>query len=231
MQLPDWPNSGLLVAIVVLAVLGPFVWRVLKRVGALLFVRAAVRGALTDIGKRALEQQAEVIHLEPLAEPQWKDPGAMGVMAAGLRRKGFTDCGVFSVDKIPGARVWVFCQEQTSVSAHLYEHPKAGFWPELVTRYTNGSSHSITTMPATGIKLPAWISVIRSPQAPTDQLYERLLRERRPSGIEHLDRQNVVRAYEDAYSRQMIAQKNQGLSPEEVAAVMKRWAEKKAASI
>jgi len=229
MELPDWLRSGSAAAILVLLILLPILWTVLKRVGGLLFLRAAVRGALSDIGRKALEKQPDTIHLEPLSDPQWKDAGAMDAMAGPLRSKGFADCGVFAVDKMPGVKLWILYQEKTFVAAHLYEHPQAGIWPELVTRYTNGASHSITTRPATGIRMPDWITIIRSPEAPTDQLYERLLRERRRNDIEELRRSEVTRAFEAAYSRHMIAQKNAGISPEEVAAVMKKWLEKKAA--
>jgi hypothetical protein len=227
MQLPDRLSPGLIATIVVLLIFAPIVWKVVKRVGALLFLRTALRGALSDIGRKALEKQPDTIHLEPLGDPQWKDAAAMEAMAQPLRSKGFTDCGVFTVDKMPGVKLWILFQEQTWVAAHLHEHPKVGVWPELVTRYMNGASHSITTRPATGIKMPSWITIIRSQEAPTDQLYERLVRERSQNGIEHVSRTDVTRAFEAAYSRQMIAMKNEGISPEEVAAVMNKWAEKK----
>lgn len=229
MGLPNWLNSGWVATFVVLLVFVILFWRVLKRVGALLFLRAVLRRGLSDVGRKALEKQPDTIRLDPLAEPQWKNAAAMEGMAEPLRRKGFVDCGVHTVDKIPGVKLWILFHEQTWIAAHLHEHPKAGVWPELVTRYTNGASHSITTRPATGIRMPDWITIIRSPEAPTDQLYERLLKERNPNGIEHVRREDVARAFEDAYSRQMLAQKNAGISPEEVAAVMKKWAERKGA--
>ena len=229
MQIPDRVSPQVLATIILLAVLAPFVWRVVKRLGALLFLRAAVRGALSDIGRKALERQPDTIHLELTKNPQWKNAAAMEALAGPLRNKGFQDCGVFTVDKMPDVKVWILCQEQTWVAAHLYEHPKAGIWPELVTRYTNGASHSITTKPATGIHMPDWISIIRSLEAPTDQLYERLLDERSQVGIEHVSRAEAAHAFEAAYSRQMIAMKNAGISPQEVAAVIKKWAERKMA--
>lgn len=229
MLLPDIVDPRLIAAIVVLLVLAPIVWRVLKRVGALLFVRAAVRAGLSDIGRKALEKQPDTIHLERVTNPEWKDAAAMEALARPLRTKGFGDCGVYSVDKMPRVKVWILFQEQTWVAAHLYEHPKAGIWPELVTRYRNGSSCSITTRPATGIQMPGWITIIRSPEAPTDQLYDRLLRERNADGIEHVTSGDAARAFEAAYARQMIAMKNKGISPEEVAVVAKKWLEKKAA--
>jgi hypothetical protein len=229
MQLPNWLSPGVLAAIVILLILSPIIWRVLKILGGLPFLRAAVRAGLSDVGKKALEQQPDTIHLAALSNPEWKDSAAMEHMAQPLRNKGFSDCGVFTVDKMPGVKVWILFQEQTWVAAHLYEHPKAGVWPELVTRYTNGASYSITTRPATGIKMPDWITIVRSPEAPTDQLYDRLVRERSQNCIEHVNRADVARAFEEAYSRQMIAMKNGGISPEEVAAVMKKWAEKKLA--
>jgi hypothetical protein len=229
MQLPDWLSPGLIATLVLLVILAPIVWRVLKPIAALLFLRAAVRAGLSDVGRKALEKQPDTIHLEPLSDPQWKDAAAMERMAQPLRGKGFVNCGVFTVDKLPGVKLWILFQEKTWVAAHLHEHPKVGMWPELVTRYTNGASHSITTRPATGIKMPSWITIIRSPEAPADQLYERLLQERQRNGIEQVSRADVVHAFEAAYSRQMIAMKHDGISPEEVAAVMKKWAERKIA--
>lgn len=198
-----------------------------RRIVALLLLRSAARTALSDIGQQALMKQPDTITLSRLSDPGWKDAAAIDALAQPLLTAGFSDLGVYSIDKMPGVKVRMLFQDDTAVAAHLCEHPKAGVWPELVTRYDGGSSHSISALPATGIELPPWVKIIRLPGTPTGELYQRLLRERSSVAIKRITRGDVVREFEEGYLRQMIWMKNKGISPEEVAAVVKKWAEKK----
>jgi hypothetical protein len=219
------------IAVLVLVVLlSPVLYRIGSRVLKVLLLRRAMRGALSEVGQQALAKQPDTISLSRTPDPQWSDAAAIEALARPLLGLGFYDCGAYKVDKMPGVKMRILMKEDTSMAAFLYEHPQAGTWIELSVRYEDGSTNALATLPATGIKSPEWFHTLRASKSePTDQLYQRLLAERRQSGIKPVTRDTVVREYEEAYMRIMLWQKNRGLSLEEVATVARHWLEKKGA--
>src|SRR2546428_304458 len=93
----------LLMVLIVLKIL----WLVFKP----LALRLVVRGALEDIGKKALGQQPDTIHLERQTFASWNDAAAIEALARPLLAAGFSDCGVYTVDKMPGVKMQVLLKE------------------------------------------------------------------------------------------------------------------------
>jgi len=73
---------------------------VLKELFVRLFVRKVVRGALSEIGRRALHRTPDQIKLSRVDAPAWTNGPAVEQQAAPLRSSGFKDLGVYSVDKM-----------------------------------------------------------------------------------------------------------------------------------
>ncbi|MGA8151249.1 MAG: hypothetical protein WB952_09895 [Terriglobales bacterium] len=122
----------------------------------------------------------------------------------------------------------ILFQPQTYVSAQICEHPKSGSWTEFATRYMDGSSDFLTTLPDQGIKPPPFVRTVRADRnTPTERLYPQHLAQRKSSGIKPVDASEVVHEMEDAYMRYMVWKNNQGLTPEEVAQVTLKWAKAK----
>ncbi len=213
-------------SLIVIAVL--FVAWVLIKVAPRLFVRQVARVAATKIGEAALAKTPEQIQLSRVAAPQWKNEAAMQQQATPLVRAGFNDLGTYTVDKMPGVLLRMLFQPQTYVAAHLSEHPKVGNWIEFATRYTDGSSDFLTTLPDQGISPPPFARTARANSStPTDRLYQQHLGQRKSSGIKPVSQNDVVHEFEDAYMRYMIWKTNKGLTPGEVAHVADRWAKAK----
>jgi hypothetical protein len=209
-------------SLIVITVL--FVAWVLIKIVPRLFVRQVARFAATKIGEAALAKTPEQIQLSRGAAPQWKNEAAMQQQAAPLVRAGFQDLGTYSVDKMPGVLVRMLFQPQTYVAAQIHEHPKAGNWIEFVTRYADGSSDFLTTLPDQGITAPPFSRTARADKnTPTDSLYQQHLRQRTSSGVKPVSPNDVVHEFEDAYMRYMIWKNNQGLSKEEVMQAARRW--------
>lgn len=216
-------NSTALLAILI-AVAVVFV---LKSQLTRMLVRQVGRQALSEVGRRALARVPERIMLSPVDSPAWKNGAAVEQQAGPLLRAGFTDLGSYSVDKMPGVLIRMLFQPQTYVAAHVYDHPRVGSWVEFATRYTDGSSHTLTTLPPTGLDHPAWVRMIRADRSvPTDQLYQQFLREREWHNIKQVATGEVVHEFEDGYLRLMIWRQNTGITPEEVAQVALKWARK-----
>jgi hypothetical protein len=205
-----------------------FVAFVLVKLLPRLIVRQVARVAFSAVGKQAMSKVPEQIQLARVASPQWKDEATMQQQAAPLVHAGFSDLGAFSVDKMPGVLMRMLFQPQTYVAAQICEHPKAGGWTEFATRYADGSSDFLTTMPDQGIGPPPFVRTNRAAKGtPTDSLYQQHLKQRKASGIKPVSQNEVVREFEVAYMRYMIWKNNKGLTPEEVGQVALKWANAK----
>ena len=147
-------------------------WIFIKGVLPKLIKRHACRLALTKVGEKAIAQVPAQIQLTPVEAPQWKNEPAMQGQADPLLQAGFSDLGTHSVDKMPGVLLRILFHSQTCVAAQIYEHPRSVGWTELATRYTDGSSDYLSTLPDQGIAPPPFARTTRvDPGTPTDRLY------------------------------------------------------------
>jgi|SRR5271165_51573 len=182
------------------------------------------RELLSTIGQKALARLPDEIALVREDAPQWHDPAGVEQQVAPLLREGFIGLGAYRVDKMPGVLVHMLFQPETYVEAHIYDHPKSGSWTEFVTRYTDGSSHTLSTLPPTGMNRPAWIRKIQADKSvPTDQLYRQFKTQREWHGIKPITAQDVIPEFEDGFRRLMAWRYQQGISPQEVAHVARKW--------
>lgn len=214
-------NSTYIVLLVVLLI----VWSLFgKRIMAMFLLSKAGQGALKDIGQTAMAKQADWITLQKTASPGWTNAAAIEAWTKPLLAGGFQDAGVFTVDKMPGVKVNILVKPDDFVMANVYEHPKAGTWIELVTHYDNGDSTTLTTMKDLGMARPTWITSIFAEKAPAMDLVRRLMQERRKGVMIAMSPERAPRQFEEGYAKYMLWKKNTGLSAEEVANQVKRWA-------
>lgn len=198
-------------------------WVVIK-IAPRLVVRQVARFGAKKIGQAALAKVPDQVRLERVNAPQWKDAVSIQHQAAALVRAGFNDIGTYSVDKMPGTLMRILFQPQTYVAAHITEHPKAGNWIELATRYNDGSSDFMTTLPDQGITPPPFVRTHRAAKGiASDSLYQQHLQQRKSSGIKPVSQNDVIHQFEAAYMRYMIWKNDTGLTPEEVAHRVQEW--------
>ncbi len=219
--------SPSLVKILILAAL-LVIWKLFgKRILAMFLVRSAARGALNDVGKKAIAAQPDFITLARDEFPAWNNAPAIEELKSPLLAAGFDYAGTFKVDKMPGVKIAILAKPADCVAAHIYEHPKAGTWIELVTRYDDGSSHTLTTLPATGIQSPPWVQTIRASKAPASDLVRQLIGGRKPGAMKSVASDEAVREFEEGYAKSILWQKNKGMTTGEMAQVVKNWADKR----
>jgi len=193
------------------------------------FVRTVVRNALSAVGRRALERTPDRITLMRVDSPAWTHGPLVEQQAAPLLDAGFRDLGVFAVDKMPDVLIRMMHHPDTFIAAHIYDHTRRGSWIEFSSRYTDGSSHTLTTMPHTGLDRPDWVRTIHADKGtPTDQLYHQFKTQRDGHNIKPVAADEVIPEFEDGYMRHMIWRQNGGITPEEVARVMVKWASRRA---
>ncbi len=200
----------------------------LKRILTYLLIRRAGRQALAEVGKRAVTKLPEFINLSRVASPAWTNEELVRQQAEPLLRCGFQDAGVYSVDRMPGVLIRMMCQPQAGVAAHIYDHPRSGSWIEMVTRYQDGSTHAVSTLPPTGMKHPDWFRKIQADKTiPTNKIYERFLPQRQQHGIKLVATNDVVREFEEVYHKLALWRQEAGISAQEVAHVAVKWMKEK----
>jgi hypothetical protein len=204
------------------------IWKLFgKRIIALLLVRSAVQGALNGVGKKAIDAQPDFVNLERDEFPKFTNPAGVEALKNPLLASGFECVGTFNVDKMPGVKIAMLAKPDDYVTAYIYEHAKAGIWIELVTRYQDGGTHSLTTLPATGIQPPPFVKTIRAVKAPAGDLVRQLIGGRRSGDMKRVAASDAVADFEENYAKYILWQKNKGMTTAEMAQVVQNWANKK----
>ncbi len=202
--------------IVVAVVIGISMLSVLSRV----LGRSAFRAGLAEVGRQALARQFDHVHLAARNSFAWQDASAAAEQSDPLLQAGFQDAGVFSVDEIPGVVLRLMSKPDEGLTAIAYEHPRVGHWLEIVTRYTDGTSASVTNSKSPAMDPRPGHPRTRMPGAPAVQVLARA-RHDRPEGP-HLEcpASALVSQFETAYAEEMAWRKQRGVSPEAVARVI-----------
>ncbi len=219
------PNQVLVIVGLIALLL---IWKLFgKRLLASFLISKAGDSAVRSIGTKAIQAQPDWINLSRVSFPQWTDPNGVQAMVRPLVAAGFTSAGIYTPDKMPGVLIDILVKPTDCLAAHVYDHPKAGSWIEIVTRYEDGSSATITTLTATGLALPPFVSTIRAEKAPADQLAQRLVRERKPGAMKTVTAETVVREFEENYARYMLWRKNTQVTAEELTKIVTNWSKRK----
>src|ERR1051326_8158870 len=185
------------------------IWKLFgKRIVAMLMVRSATKGALNDIGKKAIDSQPDFVNLTRDEFPKFTNSAGVDELKNPLLAAGFEYVGTFNVDKMPGVKVVMLVKLSDYVTAHIYEHPKAGIWIELVTRYHDGSSHTLTTLPSTGLQSPPFLQTIRAVKGPATSLVQQLIAGRHNGDMKRVDTSDAVNEFEQNYAKYILWQKN-----------------------
>jgi hypothetical protein len=207
----------LFIKITLAVVCGLLLLNLLKRVLMLLFLRVLMRAGLTAVGRQAMAEQPDEIHLTPEPEHVWADADAVEEIASPLASLGFQEAGTFAIEEMAGVMVRFLIQPDQRVIACIYEHPQAGTWFDLVARYQDGRSLTYTTAPPTGLDKQPGTQTVNAPGTSADELYRRLLCECPVGDREEITAATVVHRFQDAYARETAWRKNKGVSADEVA--------------
>lgn len=200
----------ILLAVVVL-------WQIVKR----LLVRGLAGVFAQAVGKVALAQQPDRIQLLKASAEAFRDGAAVKNLAAPLLERGFADAGSYHVKEMPGVLVALLAKPDECFYAAIYEHPQAGHWIDLVTRYPNGDSATFSTVKPTGLSPRPGHAMVNAPEARPLALYMRARSERPRGTMKTVAVESAVLDFETAYAEEMAWRKQKGVSACEVAAVAK----------
>jgi hypothetical protein len=199
-------------ALVVVAVLRP----VLKIVIALV--------AGKQIGASALAKQPDRITLQRASATAWKNGDAPRQVASTLKERGFEDVGVYSVPELPGILVQLLAHSGEGVYAAVYEHPQAGSWLDLVSKFQDGTSLTYSTSPPTALKPRPGHPSVNMRGAKPDAVLDKMLamRPRKPNAGASVGM--AVSVFETAYAEGIAYRKQVGISTQEVVGTATRKA-------
>lgn len=169
-----------------------------------------------QVGRAALARQPDHIHLVAAGPDAWKRAEAARALAAPLLAQGFADAGVHRIPEMPGVVVQLLAEPREGFLAVLYEHPIAGSWSDVFTRYDDGSSCTFTSSKPTGLEPRPGHLLLHMPGAAPPALLERARKER-PAGarLAH-EAAGAVAIFEQGYAESMAWRKHRGISTAEV---------------
>jgi hypothetical protein len=166
-------------------------------------LRGSVEDQLEDLAE-AMERSIPPfrIKLERLPAVDWQQPDKAASLIEPLRQVGFGQVGSFAIQ--PGdVSLMAFCRPSDSIYAVVYQHPKAGVWLDLITRYQDGSRITYCTQRDTQLDRPQHTVVGFHEGVPTGELLSRLLAERPTKPTESISAEAFVEHFERAYAESM----------------------------
>lgn len=177
-----------------------------------------------SVGESALAKVPDCVSLVAAGPDAWRDSGGAADLTARLQARGFEDGGIFGVREMPGVVIRLLAQPEESVMGIVYEHPQAGQWVELATRYADGTSYSVTTSRETGLDpRPGHVTEHLHGTSVT-RLCERLLAARPAGMVEPARAADLHVRFEQGYAEAMAWRKAHGVSRVEVVKVATRKA-------
>lgn len=175
-----------------------------------------------SIGKAALDRQPDTIHLEAMVGSQFRQAVQIGQIADEYQQRGFEDAGSFTIPEMRGVYVRLLAHPGESQYATIYDHPVAGVFHDVVSRYADGSAWTFTTARATGLKHRDNVRMTNLPGTEPGALVDLARKERSQTGLCACSSGAAVRDFEAAYAEYIVWLKQRGISRGEVVAVARR---------
>ena len=208
----------------VLIALRVVAYPLVKRLVATLFLRTAVKGALEDVGAKALVSVPDRIVLVHQNLHSWNPAPEVARLGDALFSKGFQEGGLYSIREIPGATVRFLVKPAECVVAAIFMLPRAGPWLDLITYYQNGNTATFSTNAPRGLDQRPGHPIVHLPGATPLALFTKLSAERPKGVFRPVMTEDIVPLFERTYAEAMTWRKTRGISATEVVKVAQRKA-------
>ena len=175
-----------------------------------------------QIARAALARQPDTIHLERSDPAGLRRAERVGALASEYQRNGFADAGLYLIPEMSGVRVQLFANEQEYMYGAIYDHPVAGVWFDVVSRYADGSAWSYSTARPSGLAQRPNMRVTNMPGTELAVLLARARAGRPGIGMRPATVTGAVPDFEKAYADYMAWLKQRGISTGEVVEVARR---------
>lgn len=133
---------------------------------------------------------------------QWQDGARAGREISDLKALGFEEIDSYTIAEMPGFCMQALLHPKHQIWGVVNEHPQAGIWTDLNSRYPDGSSFTVASAPETGIDQHPRHGNVKVPGGDAEALLARMLADR-PPGPAHLTPDKFVRDFQDGYAEVM----------------------------
>ncbi len=198
----------------------PFV----KRMVTALFMRTAVKGALEDVGAKALANVAQRVTLVHQNLRSWNPGPEVARLADPLFSKGFAEGGLYAIREMTGVTVRFLVKPAECVVAAIFMLPRATAWLDLITYYQDGNTATFSTNPPHGLDRRPGHPIVHVPGATPVALYVKTLAERPKGVLRPVMVEDIVPLFERGYAEAMAWRRTKGISATEVVKVAQRKA-------
>jgi len=168
-----------------------------------------------QIGASALAQQPDRIHLQKATPEAWKNRRAAERVAQAFETRGFSDAGVYTIAELPIV-VQLLANGGDSFYAAIYQHPQAGTWFDLASRFEDGTSLTYSTARPNALKPRPGHPVANMHGADPAQVLEKATAQRPRKPLIPAAAYAAVSMFESAYAESMAYRKQVGISTGEV---------------
>jgi len=156
---------------------------------------------------QALAAQPDRIYLLRVEEARWRHAESREAAERQLAAAGFADAGAYVVREMPDLTLGLHAHTGERAYAILYDHPRSGFWAEFVTRYTDATLATYTTLEPMDVDLPEGSVHVADPGLTLTQLWQRMLAERPRKPMSECSRARAAQDFERGYAESVAYHK------------------------
>jgi hypothetical protein len=186
--------GGLVVFLVVALIAGIFLFRLwLKRkIGAAGLAAMKYAGNSTPARVTLYRSDSDWHHADDAVK-----------LEAAIGSLGFMPADKYEVEEMQDIQLSAFFHPAQSAFAVVYDHPVAGVWFDMVTKYPDDTTASTSTVKTpTLIEIPGDL-VIKNTAFSVREAWDTLLAQRKPGPWIAMDADNFVAVFEASYARYM----------------------------
>ncbi len=175
-------------------------------------------------GRTGSGNQPDHVHLRAIGAHPWRDEAAAESTTEALLESGFQDAGTYRIPELDGTIVRLLANPADSLYANLYEHPRAGFWFEIVARYQDHKDICFTTARPTGVPPRPDHRIVHAPGVDPFALYDRVHAQMPEGALRPAMIDRALHDFEEAYAEAAARRKAQGGARSQEAAPARRKA-------
>jgi hypothetical protein len=160
------------------------------------------------------------IHLQRQDSITWDNEDQVKATLEPLQKNGFTGVGFFTLQEMP-VKMAALAHSGQQIYAVVYEHPAAGVWADIYSRYREGQPLKNCTYSnvhhagADQLDTPPYRKSVKVPGLAIEALYQRFINERPAYELEAVQPDQFAALFEKAYADEMDWRNSRGGPTEE----------------
>lgn len=189
---------------------------------AILAFRRKLKNAMEGLSDLKYSVVPRRLHLVPVDHVEWRDPERARAETSQLTALGFQPAGSYNVEEMDFLRIEAFARPGDYLYAAVYEHDKVGIWTDLICRYQDETSLTLTNnREGSEMDQRPGHGTIYDPGASVERIYQRMLQERPNRAMRSVSAADFKPVFEKAYADGMDWRNSRGGATEdEIRAIM-----------